>query len=247
MQDTPTPQQVYEMTYGGEATDSGLSWRDYLQVIIERFWILLTVFAVVVIAAALRIYRVEPLYKASSQVEIGLRAAKPIESGDVIQRVSLWDRAYVQNQLQILQGQSVVRKAAVALQRQAPETFPVGEENLGSAMREVSGARSAQMIKDTRMVHITATADTPEKAMLIANALAHVATGREALRAAISAGEIIRPCLINTATAATATASGLLCPSSPLSTVQMQRFTDIIMATDRARLPNLVPLVLRYV
>lgn len=148
------------------------TWRDYVQIVIERIWVLVTVLLIALVGGAVWQSRQRPMYRTTARVEIAIRQPKPIEADNVVQAANIWDQAYVQNQLRTLQSRSVARQAAIILQRQDPARFPEGEERRAGIVREVSSATQATLVKESRMVDITATSLDGERAALIANAVA---------------------------------------------------------------------------
>lgn len=150
---------------------SFLGMRDYMQILLERLWIWVTIFVAVTTAAVFYTGKKVPLYKASARIQMDVPQAKVVEADNVVS-VNPHDYAYIHTQVKILESYSLAEKVAETLDLANHKTLGSrgGQEKDYGAM--LVGATSIALVTGTRMVDVSASHTDPEVTVLMANGIA---------------------------------------------------------------------------
>jgi capsular exopolysaccharide synthesis family protein len=140
---------------------------DYLRIVYRRRWLALTVFALVVLAAALYVYRTTPVYEARVSVLIDYDEPNVVNFQRVLSELPAYG-AYIQTQQELLVSRALVQKTVAAIQLwKRPE---LGGSSEDAAINIVRGNLRILPVRNTRMVHIAMRSSNPTLAAEIANA-----------------------------------------------------------------------------
>ncbi|MDP6524588.1 MAG: polysaccharide biosynthesis tyrosine autokinase [Kiritimatiellia bacterium] len=150
---------------------ASLNMRDYMQILLERLWIWVTVFVAVTTAAVFYTGKKVPLYRASARIQMDVPQAKVVEADNVVS-VNPRDFAYIHTQVKILESYSLAEKVA--------ETLDLANHKVlgsrGGAHKDygamLAGATRIALVTGTRMVDVAAEHTDPEIAVLIADGIA---------------------------------------------------------------------------
>jgi len=92
-----------------EFKEKEIDLREYLRVLIKRRWVIMTVFSVVVLAAAIKTFTATPIYQATAQIIIEKENPKLVSIEEVI-GVDSTGTDYYQTQYKIIESRSVARE-----------------------------------------------------------------------------------------------------------------------------------------
>lgn len=149
----------------------GGRWQDYLHILLDRWWIVVTVF---VIALTCGIYRARlqvPLYRACARLQISVELPKVLKPDDVVS-INTQSAKYYKTQIIILRSRSLAEKVVAALSlHKNPDFLPGSETNANFAAALLRFTAIAP-VKDTDMIDVVVTHPMPETAALIANGIA---------------------------------------------------------------------------
>jgi len=148
-----------------------LMWRDYLQIILERLWIVIAVFATVMVYTVFEIRKQVPLYRTSARVEVAVPPPKAIADDEVLGSVRS-DLTHINTQAKLLQSRKMSEGTAALLIERAPRQFPSRRYVVDDLAAEVRGSTSIKQIKGTRMLDIVAIHSDAKKATIVANTMA---------------------------------------------------------------------------
>ncbi len=157
-----------ELARGGQGRGA-LTWRDYVHILVERFWVLATVCAVVMTASVLHTNRKVPMFQAGARIQMDVPQAKAVRDDDMVD-VNTRDSTYIATQVKILQSSSLAGLVGVRLfeENRTPGAALSATELGGIVHRAVR----AEPVPGTRMVDIVAVHTNPETAAEIANGMA---------------------------------------------------------------------------
>ena len=142
--------------------------KDYLVIIKRRFWIIFLCAAVTTTDASMKTLKKTPLYQASARIIV----ERNIPQVTPIQQVyaPVWDKDYIQSQINILTSRSLARKVVESLIAAGDTTFQ-GMKNPEPAF--LSGAK-VNIVMGTQLIDIGYVSRDPTKAARFASALAEV-------------------------------------------------------------------------
>jgi len=115
--------------------------REYFRVFLKRRWVIITVFAVVVLLTAIATFTAAPVYRANAQIVIEKENPNLVSIEEVM-AVDSTGTDYYQTQYKIIQSRTVAREVIRRLDlKNSPEFFPVPKDNLLSGI--TTGIRDA--------------------------------------------------------------------------------------------------------
>src|SRR6478736_6542695 len=180
--DTPAP----PVPLLPESAEPGLDLRGYLQLLRRRLWLIGLVTALVFAAGAVKTLREEKRYSASVSLVIELQAPKVL--GDQVQDVgesqaSFWQtKEFFETQFLFLKSKAVASRVVRRLGLDRDEAFlgvdklPAEEKKLALEGADASAVLRARMrvepVRDSRVVRVVMDDRDPQKAALLANAIA---------------------------------------------------------------------------
>ena len=108
-----------------EFKEKTIDLRDYLRIMLKRRWVIITVFAVVVLFAAIKTFTATPIYQATAQIVIEKENPNLVSIEEVM-AVDSTGTDYYQTQYKIIQSRSVAREVIQRLDLpNSPEFFPL--------------------------------------------------------------------------------------------------------------------------
>jgi capsular exopolysaccharide synthesis family protein len=143
----PEPLSVRQGGYGSTASDPA-HLREYLNIVLKRKWLILSLVVVVTSLVTLHIYRQPSIYEAAATIQIEpkrdsiLKTGK--DSGVVINYGNAKDPAYINTQLRLLENPTLARQVIKTLNLQNNPSFLGGQSSTGllaSLRRIFSGDR----------------------------------------------------------------------------------------------------------
>jgi capsular exopolysaccharide synthesis family protein len=140
---------------------------DYLKILYRHRWLALTVFSLVVLGAALYIYKTTPVYEARVSVLLDLDEPNVVNFQRVLTEAPTYG-AYIQTQQELLVSRSLVQKTVAASELWKRPEFGVSSED--EAINIVRSSLRIVPIRGTRMIHIALRSPNPTLAAEIANA-----------------------------------------------------------------------------
>jgi capsular exopolysaccharide synthesis family protein len=168
---------------------------ELLRIVIKRKWLILAIAAVSVAIGGLRTLMITPMYTATVRIQIDAKALKIVEGGQVEQTESGSD--FLRTQIELLRSYAVAeRVAALANLGDDPDFFQPREVSIRSLIRAmlkgstgqampaqgkeavqaaagiVAGNQSVRVVPGSRLVDVSYTDPSPERAQRIANAYA---------------------------------------------------------------------------
>ena len=118
-----------------EYKEKTIDLRDYLRVFLKRRWVIITVFAVLVLFTAIATFTAAPVYQATAQIVIEKENPNLVSIEEVMAMDST-GTDYYQTQYKIIQSRSVAREVSRRLDlKNSPEFFPPPSDNILSRMK----------------------------------------------------------------------------------------------------------------
>lgn len=154
MNDARPPQE------SSEAADIDLA--HYVQVLSRRRWIILAVFTIVVLSAALYVYTARPVFSATAMLLIEKeQRAQSYNEGMMVESTA---DDYYQTQYRLLTSRSLLKKVyeTVGLAQQ---------EDFAGGIGALEGAVAVSPVRRSRLVNVSVESHDPELAASVANAL----------------------------------------------------------------------------
>ena len=118
-----------------EYREKTIDLRDYVRVFLKRRWVIITVFTVVVLFAAIKTFTATPVYQATAQIVIEKENPNLVSIEEVM-AVDSTGTDYYQTQYKIIQSRSVAREVIGRMDlKNSPEFFPPPSDNILSRMK----------------------------------------------------------------------------------------------------------------
>jgi len=126
-----------------EFKEKTIDLRDYLRIMVKRRWVIITVFTVVVLFAAVKTFTATPIYQATAQIVIEKENPNLVSIEEVMAMDST-GTDYYQTQYKIIQSRSVAREVIRQLDlKNSPEFFAPPKDNILSKIKiGIQGALS---------------------------------------------------------------------------------------------------------
>jgi len=153
--------------------------QDYLRVISNRKWIILLAFITVLAAAAIRDFRMAPVYQATGRLAVNPRLQVNLTEGKTAAEelpTAYQEEQYLQTQLQILRGRELAKRVIEELKLERhPDyadlaTLPDREKEIKLIDRFLSNLE-VSLLRNTRVVTIAFQSHDPELAAQVANTI----------------------------------------------------------------------------
>jgi succinoglycan biosynthesis transport protein ExoP len=96
--------------------------RDYLRVLIKRRWLIITIIAVVMVTATIKVFRAVPIYEATTRLIIDKESPNVVSIQEVM-AIDASGTDYYQTQYKIIESRSVARKVIRQLHLEGSEEF----------------------------------------------------------------------------------------------------------------------------
>lgn len=154
--------------------------QDYLRVISNRKWIILLAFITTLAAAAIRDFRMAPVYQATGRLAVNPRLQVNLTEGKTAAEemsTAYQGEQYLQTQLQILRGRELAKRVIEELKLERhPDyadlaTLPDREKEIALVDRFLSNLE-VTLLRNTRVVTIAFQSHDPELAAKVANTIA---------------------------------------------------------------------------
>lgn len=163
-------------TYGegsraGQTSGRSLGWRDYAVILVERIWIALTVFVVVVALSLVYTQRQTPMYRAAARIMIETDLPKVLKVEDVL-TFNTRSIEYFNSHVKALHSRSM---AASAIEANGLDTDPRFTSEIGKGADPAAAAMRCvriQAVPKSRMIDIIAEHPNAEIASALANGIA---------------------------------------------------------------------------
>ena len=140
---------------------------DYFKIVYRHRWLFVSVFSLVVLGAALYVYKAVPVYEARVSVLLDYDEPNVLNFQRVVTETPTLG-AYIQTQQELLTSRALVRKTVVASQLWKRSEF--GETTEEGSINIVRGNLRIQPIRGTRMINVGFRSPDPTLAAEIANA-----------------------------------------------------------------------------
>lgn len=153
----------------GQRADPGASlmqWRDLLQVLLERRWTALAVFAAVFLGTAIWTFRQVPTYQASARIQVDMARQNILNMPDVTaaEPFFLYNQ-YINTLVRELKSRGFAERVARVVAKEAPALVSGLDDLAATVMR----ALDARPVKDSRLVDVVVEHARPDLAALLAN------------------------------------------------------------------------------
>jgi len=96
--------------------------RDYLRVLIKRRWLIITIVAVAVVTATIKVFTAAPIYEATTRLIIDKENPNVVSFQEVM-AIDASGTDYYQTQYKIIESRSVARKVVRQLHLDGSEEF----------------------------------------------------------------------------------------------------------------------------
>ena len=143
--------------------------RDYFHILMNRVWIVITFFVVVVTVVSIRTFTATPVFEATSQIIIE-KENPNVVSFEEVMSLDTRNSDYFNTQYRVLKSRSIARKvfAAAGLEN-SPEY-----KDLEDPITEFLKKLEVKPIRDSRLVDLAVTGSDPERITDIANTWARI-------------------------------------------------------------------------
>lgn len=160
--------------------------RDYLQVLLKRKWMAITTFVVIVTTATIGTFSMDPIYTATTTIQIDREPPKVIKIEEVIP-LDTGGQDYYQTQYKIIQSRTIAKRVIERLTLWNHPQFKGNGMIKGAKAGVVIDGRGMERLIDTflgsltvepernsRLVRIKYSSKYPELSQQVADAIAHV-------------------------------------------------------------------------
>lgn len=147
--------------------ESNINFRYYWQTLLERRWLVLTTFLSIFVLAIIYLFRATPIYRATTQIEIGKENPAVLRmDGLAIDRS---EQDYLQTQYKKLMSRSLLDTVAINLDLKKQPQYSESEDLAQTLFHQID----VTPVRLTRLVNISAENREPQLAAQIANELAN--------------------------------------------------------------------------
>jgi len=143
---------------------------DYLEVLLRKKWIVVLALSTIFITTVVLSFLQTPIYESSTTIHLKKRTAGGAEINLFGEIPTLTTQTEINTQIEILKSRSFMEEIAKRLH--------LGEnpgDNIHQVAMSLRGKISVELIRDTRLIKITASSPDPEMAKNIATTLSEVA------------------------------------------------------------------------
>ena len=119
--------------------EDSMDLRDYLDIILRRKWLVLSIVFVSFITTLIVSYSMQPLYKAKAKIELSLQAPRVTKFEDTLTS-HLQTREFMQTQLKLLHSASLIDRVIERLQLDTNPVFhpPANKKDEGGLSPELN-------------------------------------------------------------------------------------------------------------
>ncbi|HMF58063.1 MAG TPA: polysaccharide biosynthesis tyrosine autokinase [Pyrinomonadaceae bacterium] len=139
--DRPLSSLPHSKSYGYGAGAEATHLRDYINVVLKRKWLILTLMLVVTSLVAIQMYRLPSIYQAEATIQIEPKHDSILKAGSnvVINTGGGQDAQYWNTQLKLLENPALARQVALTLDLQNNQAFFGNQSQQGvfSALRRI--------------------------------------------------------------------------------------------------------------
>ena len=150
----------------GGQIDEGNKIRQYWHVVLERRWLIVTTFAVVVILGAVYAFRATPIYETVARLQIDPEGAGVLSVKEVV-GLNNRDQDYLQTQYRNLMSRSLLEKVMQKLKLEEDERYKRELDKVNAVSEDISIAP----IRLTRLVEVKVQHPDQKLARDVANTL----------------------------------------------------------------------------
>jgi polysaccharide biosynthesis transport protein len=130
----PDPVPIRQGGYGAAATDPA-HLREYLNIVLKRKWLILSLVVVITSLVTLHMYRQPSIYEAAATIQIEPKRDSVLKTGKdagvVINYGNAKDPAYINTQLRLLENPTLARQVIKTLDLQNNPSFLGGQSSTG--------------------------------------------------------------------------------------------------------------------
>lgn len=151
-------------TAGGQSDDAN-RLRQYWHVVLERRWLIITTFTVVLVLGIIYALRATPIYEARAVLQIDPESGGVLSFREVA--VNTRDQDYLQTQYRNLMSRSLIEKVMRNLRLDEDERYKKEVDPIEAVTRDIT----ISPVRLTRLVEVKVRHPNPERAQAIANSL----------------------------------------------------------------------------
>lgn len=142
--------------------------RHYMHVVLERRWLAISAFIVVLVLTGIYLAQATPIYMAVARLQINRDTDNPLSSRESVAVDSRFEQDYLQTQYRNLQSRSMIEAVARKLNLQEDSRYARASDKIAAILGDIQ----IVPVRMTRLVDIRVEHSDPKKAQLIANTLA---------------------------------------------------------------------------
>lgn len=144
-----------------------LNLRQYWHTVLERRWLVITSFFIILLLTAIYLARATPIYSASVRLQIDRESGNPLNFRDALS-LETREQDYLQTQYKNLQSRSLVQAVITALKLDKDPRYARSMDKVEAVLRDIS----IVPIRLSRLVDVRVEHPNPKVATDIANKLA---------------------------------------------------------------------------
>jgi capsular exopolysaccharide synthesis family protein len=142
--------------------------RHYMHVVLERRWLAISAFIVVLVLTGIYLAHATPIYMATARMQINRDSDNPLASREAPAMDSRMEMDYLQTQYRNLQSRTMIEAVARKLNLQDDPRYAQATDKIAAILSDIQ----VVPVRTTRLVDIRVEHSDPKKAQLIANTLA---------------------------------------------------------------------------
>ncbi len=156
------------MVQDGAQDNSNLNLRHYWHIVLERRWLVVTSFIVVLILCALYLTKATRIYQATTRLEINREPDAPINFNPQVMSIDMREQDYLQTQYKNLQSRSLLESVIHKLDLDKDPRYAKELDRAYALSKDIT----IVPIRLSRLVDVKVEHSDAKKAQLIANAIA---------------------------------------------------------------------------
>lgn len=149
--------------------------KEYISILLRRKWIAISFFLITVTTVTLMTFKQDPIYKAVATVIVDVQSADILSVKDVVKLGEtnyFAYKDYIETQQEIIKSRRVAGKVIENLGLKDKKEFQEKRDPVTALLKNIK----VELIRDTRIIKISAEDKDPKQAALIANEFAKVYT-----------------------------------------------------------------------
>src|SRR5205809_302834 len=156
-------QQSIPAKFEAQPAESSANLRHYIHVVLERRWLAISAFLVVLVLTAIYLARAKPTYMASARMQINRESDNPLnEKGTVDSR---YEMDYLQTQYKNLQSRTLLSMVIDTLRLTNDARYSKAIDPIAKLSADVT----ISPVRLSRLVDIKVEHNSPARASMIAN------------------------------------------------------------------------------